>query len=107
MHGEWNRRRRNASTNSAIRRKLGFFLHVRRSDGLEKGMMLAHGDGGRRRGRPRRKWMDEIHEVTVNSIQLATIQLAVIQLAAIQLAVLQGAAIQLAYTCIQLVAIQL
>ena len=26
-------------------------------------MMLAHGDG-RRRGRPRRKWMDEIHEVT-------------------------------------------
>src|SRR6218665_3887304 len=34
-----------------------------RSDGLEKRMMLAHGDG-RRRGRPRRKWMDEIHEVT-------------------------------------------
>ena len=27
-------------------------------------MMLAHGDGRRRRGRPRRKWMDEIHEVT-------------------------------------------
>ena len=27
--------------------------------------MLAHGDGRRRRrGRPRRKWMDEIHEVT-------------------------------------------
>ena len=25
--------------------------------------MLAHGDE-RRRGRPRRKWMDEIHEVT-------------------------------------------
>jgi len=35
-----------------------------RSDGLEKRMMLAHGDGRRRRGRPRRKWMDEIHEVT-------------------------------------------
>jgi len=35
-----------------------------RSDGLEKGMMLAHGDGRRRRGRPKRKWMDEIHEVT-------------------------------------------
>ena len=34
-----------------------------RSDGLEKRMMLAHGDG-RRRGRPRRKWMDELHEVT-------------------------------------------
>ena len=26
--------------------------------------MLAHGDGRRRRGRPRRKWMDEIHEIT-------------------------------------------
>jgi len=26
-------------------------------------MLLAHGDG-RRRGRPRKKWMDEIHEVT-------------------------------------------
>jgi len=25
--------------------------------------MLAHGDG-RSRGRPRRKWIDEIHEVT-------------------------------------------
>src|SRR6218665_2217303 len=35
-----------------------------RSDGLEKGMMLAHGDGRRRRGQPRRKWIDEIHEVT-------------------------------------------
>src|SRR6218665_606829 len=47
----------------ALRRKLGFFGHVMRSDGLEKRMMLAHGDGRRRRGRPRRKWMDEIHEV--------------------------------------------
>ena len=26
--------------------------------------MMAYGDGRRRRGRPRRKWMDEIHEVT-------------------------------------------
>src|SRR6218665_3347216 len=49
---------------TALRRKLGFFGHVMRSDGLEKRMMLAHGDGRRRRGRPRRKWMDEIHEVT-------------------------------------------
>src|SRR6218665_1545775 len=49
---------------TALRRKLGFFGYVMRSDGLEKGMMLAHGDGRRRRGRPRRKWMDEIHEVT-------------------------------------------
>src|SRR6218665_2680995 len=39
---------------TALRRKLGFFGHVMRSDGLEKRMMLAHGDGRRRRGRPRR-----------------------------------------------------
>src|SRR6218665_2036799 len=43
---------------TALRRKLGFFGHVMRSGGLEKRMMLAHGDGRRR------KWMDEIHEVT-------------------------------------------
>jgi len=29
-----------------------------------KKMMLAHGDGRRRRRRPRRKWMYEMHEVT-------------------------------------------
>ena len=34
------------------------FGHVMRSDGLEKGMMLACGEGRRRR------WMDGIHEVT-------------------------------------------
>ena len=49
---------------TAIRRKLGFFGHVMRSDRLEKEMMLACGEGWRRRGRPRRRWMDEIHEVT-------------------------------------------
>src|SRR6218665_3644625 len=49
---------------TALRGKLGFFGYVMRSDGFEKGMMLAHRDGRRRRGRPRRKWMDEIHEVT-------------------------------------------
>ena len=48
---------------TALRRKLGFFGHVMQSNGLEKGMMLAHGNGRRRRG-PRRKWMDMIHEVT-------------------------------------------
>ena len=47
-----------------LRRKLGYFGHVMRSDGLEKGMVLTHRDGRRKRGRPRRKWMDEIHEVT-------------------------------------------
>ena len=52
--------------------KLGFFGHVMRSDGFEKGMMLAHGDGRRRRGRPRRKLMDEIHEV--NGMKLAELR---------------------------------
>ena len=40
---------------AAIKRKLGFCGRVMRSDGLEKGMMLACGEGSRRRGRPRRR----------------------------------------------------
>src|SRR6218665_1680775 len=45
----------------AIRRKIRFFGHVIRSDGLEKGMMLECGEGRRRRrGRPRRRWMDSV-----------------------------------------------
>ena len=31
---------------------------------MEKGMMLACGEGRRKRRRPRRRWMNEIHEVT-------------------------------------------
>ena len=34
-------------------------------------MMLAYGDGRRRRGRPRRKWMNEIHEVTGMKLALS------------------------------------
>src|SRR3984885_5231776 len=50
----------------AIRRKLGFFGHIMRSQGLKKEMMMACGEGRRKRGRPRKKWMDEIglHERT-------------------------------------------
>ena len=44
---------------TAIRRKLGFFGHLMRSDGLQKGMMLACREGRRRRGQPRRRWTDE------------------------------------------------
>ena len=47
---------------TALRRKLGFFGHAMRSDGLEKGMILARGDERMSRGGVRRKWMDEIHE---------------------------------------------
>ena len=43
---EYERGRRNA-TKTAVRSKLGFFGHVMRSDGLEKGMMLACGEGRR------------------------------------------------------------
>ena len=39
---------------TAIGRKLGFFGHVMRSDGLD-GLMLACKEGRRRRGRPRRR----------------------------------------------------
>ena len=41
---------------TVVRRKLRFFGHVMRSDGLEKGMMEA-GKGRGRRGRPQRRWM--------------------------------------------------
>lgn len=46
----------------ASRQKMSYFGHVMRADGLEKEMMLACGEGRRRRGRPRRRWMDEIQE---------------------------------------------
>src|ERR1700733_8690320 len=46
----------------AARQKLMFFGHVTRTDGLENEMMLACGEGERRRGRPRKRWMEEIHE---------------------------------------------
>src|ERR1043165_8784519 len=48
---------------TVLRAKLRFG-HVMRSDGLEKDMMLAYGEGRRKQGRPRKKWMDEILETT-------------------------------------------
>ena len=47
-----------------LRAKLRFFGHVMRSNGMEKEMMLAFGEGGRKQGRPRKRWMDMIHETT-------------------------------------------
>ena len=47
---------------TVLRTKLRFFGHVMKSDGLEKEMMLACEEGRRKQGRPRKKWMDEIHE---------------------------------------------
>ena len=47
-----------------IKQKLMFFGHVMRTDGLEKAMMLACGEGTRRRGRPRIRWMEDVHRRT-------------------------------------------
>ena len=42
-------------------RKLRYFGHtVRRSDSLEKEMMLAMAEGSRARGRPRSRWLDDL-----------------------------------------------
>src|SRR5688572_18904550 len=49
---------------SMLRARLRFFGHVMRSNGLEKEMMLACGEGRRKQGRPRKRWMDTIHETT-------------------------------------------
>jgi hypothetical protein len=46
-----------------LRRKLGFFEHMR-SNRMEKETMLANGEGKRKKGRPRKKWMDKIQERT-------------------------------------------
>jgi hypothetical protein len=48
---------------------MAFFGHVMRANGLEKEMMLACGEGRRRRGRPRRRWMEEIHEKTKMNLE--------------------------------------
>ena len=52
----------------ATRQKLMYFGHVMRTSGLEKEMMLGCGEGKRGRGRPRMRWMDEIHERTAMSL---------------------------------------
>jgi hypothetical protein len=39
-----------------------------RADGMEKEMMLACGEGRRGRGRPRKRWMEEIHETMMMNI---------------------------------------
>ena len=49
---------------SATKWKLCYFGHVMRSNGLEKELMTACGEGRRRRGRPRIRWLDEVQEKT-------------------------------------------
>ena len=62
-HRDWYRKR-GIVKQTVLRRKLGFFGHVMRSNGLEKDMMLAYREGRRKQGRPRKRWMDEVHETT-------------------------------------------
>ena len=49
---------------SILKARLRFFGHVMRLNGLEKEIMLACGEGIRKQGRPRKRWMDMIHETT-------------------------------------------
>ena len=42
--------------------KLIFFIHVMRSTSLAKEIMLGMGNGKRKKGRPRIRWVDEVKE---------------------------------------------
>lgn len=49
------------------RQKLTYFGHIVRSDGIGKALMTGMGDGTRRRGRPRTRWMDGVlHKMAMN-----------------------------------------
>ena len=71
----WTAKRTNASILEEIRptmsleniilnRKLSYFGHVIRGQGLESTVMLGMGNGQRNRGRPRKRWIDEVREST-------------------------------------------
>jgi hypothetical protein len=50
--------------NRIRRNKLIYFGHIMRANSLEKDMIVAMGDGQRKRGRPRARWLDGIEEDT-------------------------------------------
>ena len=50
--------------NKVIQQKLSYFGHVTRGDSFEKSIMLGMGNGSRRRGRPRTRWMEDILKAT-------------------------------------------
>src|SRR6218665_788621 len=43
----------------AAKQKLMFYGHMMRANGMEKDMMLAYGEGKRKRDRPMKRWMEE------------------------------------------------
>lgn len=47
---------------SMVERKLRFFGHIVRSDGLEKRIILGKLEGARKRGRPSTSWLDDIRK---------------------------------------------
>jgi len=59
----------------ASKQKMMFFGHVMRANGMEKDVMLACDEGRRKRGRPRKKSMEEIH--TMSGMNLAELRDAV------------------------------
>ena len=45
--------------------QLNYFGHIMRADdSLEKSIMVGMGDGSRKRGRPRARWMDGVKQAT-------------------------------------------
>jgi len=52
-----------------LKQKLTYFGHIMRGDGLEKAVITGMSEGARRKGRPKKRWLDEIVEVTGLHIQ--------------------------------------
>ena len=53
-----------------LKLKLQYFGHLmRRTDSLEKTLMLGKNEGGRRRGRQRMRWLDGISDSNLGRLQ--------------------------------------
>jgi len=52
--------KKNMLENMRLRRRLAYFGHVVRGEGLDKEVMLGMGGGSRLRRLPRRRWLDEV-----------------------------------------------
>src|SRR6218665_1585702 len=57
------------------KKKMILLSHVMRANGMERDMMMAWGEGRRKRCRPRKRWMEEIH--TMSGMNLAELRDAV------------------------------